>query len=100
MKITRRPRGAFEVGRALSLAVAVGDRLLIRGRHDAAGFANGDLMEVAHVDPSANKIVSRMARAAADFSAWTYGHAVTSYRSQGQHLKNRCSCLAKWRHER
>lgn len=83
-KITRRQRGAFEVGRAESLAVAVGDRLLIRGRHDAAGFANGDFMEVAQVDPSANKIVFTDGRELPpDFSAWTYGHAVTSYRSQG-----------------
>ncbi|MEO7798895.1 MAG: MobF family relaxase [Opitutaceae bacterium] len=83
-KITRRQRGAFEVGRAQPLSVAVGDRLLMRGRHDAAGFANGDFVDVAKVDPVENKIVFTDGRELPpDFSAWTYGHAVTSYRSQG-----------------
>lgn len=83
-KITRRQRGAFEVGRAQSLAVAAGDRLLMRGRHDEAGFANGDFLDVAKVDPAENKIVFTDGRELPpDFSAWTYGHAVTSYRSQG-----------------
>jgi conjugative relaxase-like TrwC/TraI family protein len=83
-KITRRQRGTFEVGRAQSLAVAAGDRLLIRGRHDAAGFANGDFLDVARVNPTENKIVFADGRELPpDFSAWTYGHAVTSYRSQG-----------------
>jgi hypothetical protein len=83
-KITRRQRGAFEIGRAQSLAVAVGDRLLIRGRHEEAGFANGDFVDVAKVDSVANKIVFTDGRELPpDFAAWTYGHAVTSYRSQG-----------------
>ncbi len=83
-KITRRQRGAFEVGCADCLAVAAGDRLLIRGRHDGAGFANGDFLDVAQVDPAGNKIVFTDGRELPpDFSAWTYGHAVTSYRSQG-----------------
>jgi ATP-dependent exoDNAse (exonuclease V) alpha subunit len=83
-RITRRQRGAFEVGRAQSLAVAAGDRLLIRSRHDAAGFKNGDFLDVAEVDPAENRIVFTDGRELPlDFSAWTYGYAVTSYRSQG-----------------
>jgi conjugative relaxase-like TrwC/TraI family protein len=83
-KITRKQRAAFDVGRVQTLAVAAGDRLLIRGRHDGAGFANGDFKDVASVDPSANKIVLTDGHELPpDFAAWTYGHALTSYRSQG-----------------
>lgn len=83
-KITRKQRASFDVGRVQSLAVASGDRLLIRGRNDDAGFANGDFKEVAHVDPAANRVVLTDGRELPpDFAAWTYGHALTSYRSQG-----------------
>jgi conjugative relaxase-like TrwC/TraI family protein len=83
-KITRRQRATFDVGRVQTLALAAGDRLLIRGRDDDAGFSNGDFTEVAQVDPAANKIVLTDGRELPpDFAAWTYGHALTSYRSQG-----------------
>jgi hypothetical protein len=84
MKITRRQRAAFDVGRRLTLAVSAGDRLLIRGRHDDAGFTNGDFKEVVDVDPIANKIMLADGQILPpDFAAWTHGHALTSYRSQG-----------------
>ena len=58
--------------------------MLIRGRHDGAGLANGDFKEVAQVDPVANRVVfSDGCELPPDFAAWTYGHAITSYRSQG-----------------
>jgi ATP-dependent exoDNAse (exonuclease V) alpha subunit len=83
-KISRKQRAAFDVGRVQSLPIAVGDTLLIRGRHDDAGFANGDFKGVAHVDPAANQVVLTDGRELPpDFAAWTYGHALTSYRSQG-----------------
>jgi hypothetical protein len=83
-KITRKQRAAFDVGRVQALGVAAGDRLLIRGRNDDAGFANGDFKEVASVDAAANKIVfTDGGELPPDFAAWTYGHALTSYRSQG-----------------
>jgi conjugative relaxase-like TrwC/TraI family protein len=83
-KITRKQRAAFDVGRMQTLAVSVGDKLLIRGRNDDEGFANGDFKEVAHVEPATNKIMLTDGLALPpDFAAWTYGHALTSYRSQG-----------------
>lgn len=83
-KITRKQRAAFDVGRVQTLAVAAGDRLLIRGRRDDAGFSNGDFKEVASVDPASNRIVfTDGCELPRDFAAWTYGHALTSYRSQG-----------------
>lgn len=83
-KVTRKQRGSFDVGRAQKLAVSVGDRLLIRGREDEQGFANGDFKDVASVDPVANRILFTDGKELSpNFRAWTYGHALTSYRSQG-----------------
>jgi conjugative relaxase-like TrwC/TraI family protein len=83
-KITRRQHRTFDIGRPQVLAVAVGDRLLILGREDSQGFENGDFKQVARVDPEANEIVLTDGRILpADFKAWTYGHALTSYRAQG-----------------
>lgn len=83
-KITRRQRSAFDVGRAQTLAVSAGEQLLIRGRDKDHEFANGDLMTVASVDPAANRIVFADGRELPPaFAVWTYGHAQTSYRSQG-----------------
>ena len=83
-KITRKQRGSFDVGRAQMLAVSAGDRLLIRGREDEQGFANGDFKDVAKVDPVANRIfLTDGKELPPEFRAWTYGHALTSYRSQG-----------------
>jgi conjugative relaxase-like TrwC/TraI family protein len=82
--ISRKQRGAFEVGRAERLAIAAGDRLLIRGRDPERGFANGDLAQVAWVNPAADEVVLTDGRhLPSDFKAWTYGHAQTAYRSQG-----------------
>jgi conjugative relaxase-like TrwC/TraI family protein len=82
--ITRKQRGAFEVGRAEKLAIAAGDRLLMRGRDPEHGFANGDMAQVAWVNPAADEVVLTDGRhLPADFKAWTYGHALTAYRAQG-----------------
>jgi ATP-dependent exoDNAse (exonuclease V) alpha subunit len=83
-KITRKQRAAFEVGRPQTLALAAGDRLLIRGRDDDHHFANGEFKEVAHVDPSRDRVLLADGHVLPrEFAAWTYGHALTSYRSQG-----------------
>ncbi len=82
--ISRKQRGAFEVGRAEKLALAAGDRLLIRGRDPDHGFANGDLAQVAWVNPAADEVMLTDGRhLPAEFKTWTYGHALTAYRSQG-----------------
>jgi ATP-dependent exoDNAse (exonuclease V) alpha subunit len=83
-KITRKQRGTYDVGRVEKLAVAAGDRLLMRGREDTQEFANGDIKEVARVDAEKNEIVLTDGRTLPrDFHAWTYAHALTSYRAQG-----------------
>ncbi len=83
-KLTRKQRSAYEVGRREQLAVSVGDRILIRGREDEEAFANGDIKTVAHVDPQRDEIrFTDGTRLPRQFHAWTYGHALTSYRAQG-----------------
>lgn len=83
-KITKKQRAAFEVSRAETLAVSVGDRLLIRGRDDTANLTNGDLREVTAVDSATNEVELDNGKfLPREFTAWTYGHAVTSYRAQG-----------------
>ncbi|AHF89881.1 conjugal transfer protein [Opitutaceae bacterium TAV5] len=83
-KITRRQRAAFDVGRAQTLPVSAGEQLLIRGQDKDHGFANGDLKTVAAVDPEKNRIVfTDGGELPPTFAAWTYGHAQTTYRSQG-----------------
>jgi conjugative relaxase-like TrwC/TraI family protein len=83
-KITHRQNATYDVGRHQIRALSVGDRLLIRGREEIEGFANGDFKEVALVDPKANLVVLTDGHVLPpDFAAWTYGHALTSYRSQG-----------------
>jgi conjugative relaxase-like TrwC/TraI family protein len=83
-KLTRRQRGAFDVGRLQQLPVAAGDRLLIRGRDTEHGFENGDFKQVERVDAAANQIfLTDGSTLPTDFTAWTYGHALTSYRAQG-----------------
>ena len=82
--ISRKQRGAFEVGRAERLAIAAGERLLVRGRDPEHGFTNGDLAHVAWVNPATDEVVLTDGRhLPAEFKAWTYGHALTAYRSQG-----------------
>jgi len=83
-KITRKQRAAFDVGRIERLAVATGDRLLIRGTDEKLGFSNGEFRTVSRLDAQTNRIFfSDGSELPAEFAAWTYGHALTSYRSQG-----------------
>ncbi len=83
-KITRQHRTTYDVGRLQQLPLAVGDRLLFRGRDDDAGFANGDFADVAKIDGANDRVLLADGRELPrDFAAWTYGHALTSYRAQG-----------------
>jgi conjugative relaxase-like TrwC/TraI family protein len=83
-KVTRRHRAAFDVGRLETAKLAAGDRVLIRGNDPRLGFRNGDVHEVGSVDPTSGAVRFTNGTLLPDsFKAWTYGHAVTSYRAQG-----------------
>ena len=82
--IGRKHRGCFDVGRLQVLSLTAGDRLLIRGRDAKRQFANGDFKDVASVDPATNTVMFTDGKTLpSEFKAWSYGHALTSYRSQG-----------------
>lgn len=84
VKIGSQHCSAFDVGRPQQLSLAAGDRILIRSRDDCQGFANGDFRTVARVDPVTGQVILTDGKLLpADFKAWTYGHALTSYRAQG-----------------
>ena len=84
MKITQRQRGTYEVGRRERRALAAGEKILIQGREDELGFTNGEFKQVAQVDPATNRVVFTDGKELpVEFTAWTYGHALTAYRSQG-----------------
>jgi conjugative relaxase-like TrwC/TraI family protein len=83
-KITRKQRGAYDVGRVQHLKIATGDRILMRGRDDSSDFSNGDLKTVKEVNPNTGEITFTDGKTLpTSFQAWTYGHALTSYRAQG-----------------
>jgi len=83
-KITRKQRGAFDVGRRSQLPLSRGDRILIRSKDEDGGFNNGDVCSVSQVDADRDEVLlSNGRRLEKNFHAWTYAHAVTSYRSQG-----------------
>lgn len=83
-RITSRQTAAFEVGRLERLALAAGDRVLVRGREDTHKLQNGDLKEVAQVDRDSGQVrFADGTQLPAEFHAWNYGHALTTYRAQG-----------------
>jgi ATP-dependent exoDNAse (exonuclease V) alpha subunit len=70
------------VARKEVLAVAAGDRILIRAR--GGDFKNGEVAEVARVDVTQNEILLADGRRLPnELKTWTYAHALTSYRAQG-----------------
>jgi len=82
LKITRRQKGTYEVARHVRLAVAAGDRILLRARGE--GFTNGEIAEVVRVDAQRNEVqLADGRRLPPEFQTWTYAHALTSYRAQG-----------------
>ncbi len=84
VKVTKRYRTTFEVGRRRTLALAAGDRVLIRGGYDPTNLRNGDLKVVHTIDPNTKDVrFTDGSEMPAEFESWTYGHAVTSYRAQG-----------------
>jgi len=81
-KVTRRHQATFEVARKEVLAVAAGDRILIRAR--GGDFKNGEVAEVARVHVTQNEILLADGRRLPnELKTWTYAHALTSYRAQG-----------------
>ncbi|MDX2187165.1 MAG: MobF family relaxase [Opitutaceae bacterium] len=82
-KLNGRNTESFEVGEVQQRTLSVGDLVLIRGKNET-DFANGDLRRVNLVDVENDKVVLDNGKELPpSFHSWTYGHAVTAYRSQG-----------------
>lgn len=80
--VNRRLCGAYDVGRRQVLPLSEGEQVLIRGREDSQGFTNGEVKTVGRIE-SDRVTFTDGTTLPPDFAAWTYGHAVTAYRSQG-----------------
>lgn len=80
--VNRRLAGAYDVGRRQRLPLSEGEQVLIRGREDSQGFTNGEIKTVGQVDNDRVTFTDGTILPP-NFAAWTYGHAVTAYRSQG-----------------
>lgn len=79
----RRASG-FEVGIASEIAVAVGDRLLIRANVKPADLRNGDLVEVTAIGQDGEIALKDGRVIPAWFRGFTHGYAATSHASQGK----------------
>lgn len=76
--------GGFEVGIAQDLAVAVGDRLLIRDNLKPDGLKNGDLVEVAAFGADGAIKLKDGRSVPPSFQQFSHGYAATSHSSQGK----------------
>lgn len=74
----------YEVGQEKELAVAVGERLLLRGNCKAENLHNGDLVEVAGWGEDGSIQLKDGRSIPAGFREFTYGYATTSHAAQGK----------------
>ena len=78
------PKGekSFDIGTQHRLAIAEGERLLLRENAKSVGVKNGDIVTVKRVDPNGRIFLS-------------YGYAVTSHLSQGKTVENSILLMSK-----
>lgn len=93
--VVRRPDGAecrldpgkvagFDVGLSHELAVAVGDRLLIRANCKPVKLKNGDVVEVKSFAADGSLVLTDGRCVPATFREFSHGYATTSHASQGK----------------
>lgn len=78
------PANGFDVGLASPLAVAAGEKLLMRGNYKPQNIQNGDIVEVSAVNEGGALQLKDGRLLPADFRQFTYGYASTSYAAQGK----------------
>lgn len=74
----------FEVGEARKIAVASGERLLMRGNLKAAQIKNGDIVELAGFNPDGAIRLKDGRVLPRSFRQFTHGYATTSHAAQGR----------------
>lgn len=84
VKVTQKQKRAFDVGKNQTIKVAAGDKILLRGNCPALGLNNGETILVERVDAETKSLwLKGNKQLLADFQQFSYGHAVTSHKSQG-----------------
>jgi hypothetical protein len=90
---------AWTVAAPRTIALAPGDRILIRQNHRTAGLINGTVLTLAARQPSGAWLARDASGTAreipADFRAFTHGYAVTSHKSQGRTCDEVIVCAAR-----
>jgi hypothetical protein len=74
----------FDVGEARKIAIATGERLLMKGNLKAAKVKNGDIVEVAGFDPDGSIRLKDGRILPRSFRQYTHGYATTSHAAQGR----------------
>lgn len=75
---------SFDVGLGKEIPVARGERLLIRANLPAAGLKNGDIVEVAALEPDGRMVCRDTRILPASFREFSHGYATTSHAAQGK----------------
>lgn len=83
-RIEPRRCGGFTVGSKAEIPVAPGDRLLIRANTKPANLRNGDLVEVASIDPEGTISLKDGRTVPPWFRQFSHGYAATSHAAQGK----------------
>jgi conjugative relaxase-like TrwC/TraI family protein len=82
IRITKKQRSAFDVGKVSKIKISKGDKILIRANHKELGKNNGDVVKVERIEDG--KIILEGGKELPpEFKNISYGHAVTSHKSQG-----------------
>lgn len=96
----RRDSAAWTTAAPRTIELAVGDRVLVRQNHRAAGLINGEVLTLITRDaPSgawqARDAAGRTKTIPAEFRAFAHGYAVTSHKAQGRTCDEVIVCAAR-----
>jgi len=80
--VTRKQRMAFDVGEVSKITLAAGDKVMFRANSKELGYSNGEVAKVSSVE-NGRVILSNGRELPTSFKGISYGHAVTSHKSQG-----------------
>lgn len=80
--VTRKQRMAFDVGEISKISLAAGDKVMFRANSKELGYNNGDVAKVAAIE-GGRVMLENGKELPAGFKSVSYGHAVTSHKSQG-----------------
>ncbi len=83
-RLEPRRASGYTVGTAMEIPVTAGDRLLIRANAKPVSVRNGDLVDVAKVEPDGTILLKDGRALPPWFREFTHGYATTSHAAQGK----------------